>query len=230
MHKRARREIAHARSGSGSLVRVTRIRKSATKTIAIAVLIAALVGVQYLPAAYNPRALAQTSQAWVQTTVADFSGCGISNGASVTNVDGGEIRLPALVEDYFDGSTLDTTRWYEPDGPLSAIVMGGLCTINASSIRSVASVGDADLPVAVEGRIRFGDPNGGSGWGDFGLGKEDEVPGPPNVLFISDDLANVYANDYQPGAASPQRTQIANFDWAGFQNVRFVLYADRVDY
>jgi VCBS repeat-containing protein len=162
---------------------------------------------------------------WIHTTVEDFSGCGIDNGASVTNIAGGEVRLPALVEDYFDQSPLDTTKWTG-----NASITGGILTVDASNIRSIASVDEDDLPVAVEGRVRFVEPGVGSGWGDYGLGKESQVAGVPNVLFLSDGDSNVYANDYQPGDTAPQRTQITGFDWAEYQDVRFVLYSDQVDY
>jgi hypothetical protein len=206
------------RKGSGISRIIGRIGTSTLVGTAAVVLLFATL--------HSAPVLSKTTEVWMHTTVADFSGCGMDNGASVTNIDGGEVRLPTLVEDYFDEAPLDTTRWIEGYTPVT--ITGGIAAVDGSSIRSVVSV--TEVPAAVEGRIRFDEPGVGTGWADFGLGKEDQIPGPSNALFISDGDGNVYANDYQPGTTSPQRTQISGFDWTEYHDFRFVLDTDQVDY
>ena len=184
-------------------------------------------------------ALAQSgSGPWIHSTVGDFSGCSILTGTSVTNVSGGEVRLAALVEDYFDGSSLDTNLWdvvySNPGNPREPEVLSGTITVDGTGVRSVASVTAGDLPLAVEGRIRFAQPGVGTSFGDFGLGDFDEVAwtetGDSNALFITDDASIVSANDFQPDAGAPQRDQINGFNWEQFQDVRLVLSTNQVDY
>jgi hypothetical protein len=86
------------------------------------------------------------------TTVADFSGAcaalpGIIpqptlTGAIVSPANGGEIRLRATVEDYFDGSTIDETQWItgsaniDPYLTEAPIVTNGALTLSGSYLRS----------------------------------------------------------------------------------------------
>jgi hypothetical protein len=46
------------------------------------------------------------------TTLADFgAACATVSNASVSSANGGEVRLAATLEDYFDSETIDTNRW-----------------------------------------------------------------------------------------------------------------------
>jgi hypothetical protein len=218
MREPAMRNNTYDRKGSGSFRMIGRV--------GMATLTGAMAAIALSAALHSAPVLAQTTEVWVHTTVADFSGCGIPNGASVTNIDGGEVRLPALVEDYFDQSTLSTTLW----SGSATVISGGIVTVDATGFRSVASITQTDLPVAFEGRILFSDPVSGTGWADVGFGKPGQVSGPSNALFITDGSGNVYANDYQPGTSGPQRTQITGFDWTEYQDFRLVLDTDQADY
>ena len=199
-----------------------------------------------IPTATNtptPTATADGVVSVLQTNLADFAGCGLNTNISVTNMNGGEVRLAALTEDYFDGPTIDTTRWVTGIGnngfgsaPIitDTAFSTGTLIVDASWVSSTVSINSADLPVAVEGRVRFVEPGVGTGFGDFGLGDVNDVNwtgnGDSNALFITLDQNDVYANDYQPTQGSLQRTPINGFDWQQFQDVRLVLNTNQVDY
>jgi hypothetical protein len=78
------------------------------------------------------------------TTVADFGAvCGVLTDTTVSNADGGEIRLAASLEDYFNDTTIDSTKWISgsvfdtyPSLPFEA---GGVVTLDASYLRSQVS-------------------------------------------------------------------------------------------
>jgi hypothetical protein len=162
------------------------------------------------------------------TTVADFNGCGVFTDTSVSNLRGGELRLKPIFEDYFDGTTLDTTDWitqvvnsgYNNSSNLIQ-VSNGMLTLDGTRVRTNQMITATDIPLAVEGRLRMAQPFSGTGFGDFGLGKFTQAPGPPNILFITDDLTRTFANDYSSGAGAPQRTQINGYDWTQFHEFRF---------
>lgn len=168
------------------------------------------------------------------TSVVNFSDCSTLDNTSVTNLAGGEIRLAALVEDYFEADSLDTSKWVTGHENAGYIVPprleDGLVIVDGGWISATTAISSAHLPVVVEGRARFAEPGRGTGWGDIGLAKITQIPGPPNTLFISDNDGHVYANDYQPGAGGPQRTIINGFDWTQFHDFRFVLDTNHADY
>ena len=58
-----------------------------------------------------PAAQARAVGPWADTSLADFSGCTTLTNTVVTNVAGGEVRLAATMEDYFDGAALSASRW-----------------------------------------------------------------------------------------------------------------------
>jgi hypothetical protein len=151
------------------------------------------------------------------TSVANFSSCSVLDNTSIANIDGGEIRLAARMEDYFDESAVNSSRWttgvVNSGYVVPPVLQNGSITIDGSWLRSTASVGASDLPVAVEGRVRFSEPGRGTGWGDVGLAKFSQIPGAPNALFLTDNSGNNFANTYQPGAGAPTRNQINGFDW-----------------
>jgi hypothetical protein len=119
-----------------------------------------------------------------------------------SSADGGEIRLAALLEDYFDGTEVNTATWVITErysGP--PVVGGGFLTMVNSGVRSVISV-----PVSArvfQARARMQQPGGETGWGDIGFGRR-VVPGSYSVdeahrLFITDDSNRVYANAVDDG-------------------------------
>ncbi|NJN99688.1 MAG: hypothetical protein HC875_39100 [Anaerolineales bacterium] len=167
------------------------------------------------------------------------------SGSSVANVSGGEVRLAALVEDYFDGTSVNTSRWVIGIGNggfgTPPRIENGVLIVNASSISSTTPITAASLPVAVEGRVRFISPNqqaGINGFVDVGLGDALDVAvvrsNDANALFITDQDNLVYANDFQPGfypnLSGRQRTLISGFTWSQFHDIRLVVNSNRVDY
>ena len=72
-----------------------------------------------------------------------FNGaCAVLTNTIVSTANGGEIRLRATVEDYFDGDTIDTTQWItdysNPAFPHQAPLIGsGVLTLYGSYLRSV---------------------------------------------------------------------------------------------
>jgi hypothetical protein len=82
--------------------------------------------------------------------------------AIVSSANGGEIRLRATVEDYFDGSAIDATQWItgfsNPSFPEQAPIIGsGVLTLYGSYLRSV-EVFSATTPTRFfEARAQFAD-------------------------------------------------------------------------
>jgi PKD repeat protein len=113
------------------------------------------------------------------TLVADFNVCAILNpplnrvltDTVVSNVDDGEIRLTAYLEDYFDGDDLDYSRWISiPRDSGPPVVANGLMTLTNVGVRSVISV-----PIAgrdLETRVRLQQVYTNTGFGDIALGRE----------------------------------------------------------
>src|SRR5690606_15900362 len=101
-----------------------------------------------------------------------------NSGISISNVAGGEVRLAAMLEDYFDGNSLDTNRWqviYPNSGlQIPLIFQNGTVTVEAAGLRSLTGVQESDLPLRIEGRVRLADVGAG-GFSDFGLGKPTAV-------------------------------------------------------
>ena len=103
-------------------------------------------------------------------TVSDFSGaCPVLPGvaaqpgltdAIVSSANGGEIRLRATVEDYFDGSQIDATQWitgysnpsYQYEAP---IVGSGVLTLYGSYLRSQTVLTETTSPRFFEARAQF---------------------------------------------------------------------------
>jgi hypothetical protein len=157
-------------------------------------------------------ALAQGSgtRTITHTITSDFDVCTVLPGTInrvftdtvASSADGGEIRLAAFLEDYFDGTEVDATKWNIIEiysGP--PIVSGGLITIENGGIRSA-------ITVPVSGRVfeasaRLQQPGGETGWGDIGFGRRD-VPGDYGLdeahrLFVTDDGNKAYANALDDG-------------------------------
>lgn len=96
----------------------------------------------------------------LHTLVNDWNqGCaGITN-TVVANADGGELRLAATVEDYFDGTTLEASRWYtnvsnpSAGGTPAITVTGGLLTLDGMYLLS--NIGIIGFPRFFEARVRM---------------------------------------------------------------------------
>jgi PKD repeat protein len=91
------------------------------------------------------RAFAQTGNAGIitQTTTADFGAvCAVLTDTSVANISGGEIRLRPTLEDYFDGTEVNTNTWVISDsnpgagGSPSITVTNGVAVLDGYYLRS----------------------------------------------------------------------------------------------
>ncbi|MFN3982988.1 MAG: PKD domain-containing protein, partial [Caldilinea sp.] len=132
-----------------------------TSAIAL-ILLSALVVALLLP--YRS-ALAQSAPTGTisQDTSAHFGGgCAVLTDTIVSTADGGEIRLRATVEDYFDGDEIDASQWitgfsnssYPDQAPL---IGSGVLTLYGSFLRS-AQVFSATTPVRfLEASAQFAD-------------------------------------------------------------------------
>ncbi|NJN98435.1 MAG: hypothetical protein HC875_32280 [Anaerolineales bacterium] len=171
----------------------------------------------------------------VQTTVADFQEClpvdnvsipgGVLTDVTVTAGSDGEIRLKALLEDYFEANQVDPALWFVTNNPGYGnypLIGSGVITHLNSGIRSQMTF---DQPrIAVEARVRFGDPK--TGFADLGFGKPDKVAGPPNWLFITTNespfpIANAYHPDNFPNG--PNRQVINDVPVIDFRTYRIVV-------
>lgn len=184
----------------------------------------------------NPEEAASNLEgAIVQTTVTDFQDCapvknvtipgGILTDVTITPGADGEIRLQALLEDYFEVDQVNPDLWFVTNNPGYGnypLVDSGVITHLNSGIRSQMTF---DQPrVAVEARVRFGDPK--TGFADLGFGKPDKVAGPPNWLFITTNespfpIANAYHPNNFPNG--PQRQVINDVPTADYHNYRIVV-------
>src|SRR4029077_10579084 len=81
---------------------------------------------------------------WMQSTVADFNS-GTADGTVVTNNGGGEIQLAPLLQEEFNGSSLDGTKWTTTSwtssggGAISITTTGGILSVGGGAIFSSQS-------------------------------------------------------------------------------------------
>jgi hypothetical protein len=116
------------------------------------------------------QAVGGNSGSFTHTTVADFTNvCTVMTDAVpnpsfvstvAANTGGGEIRLPATLEDYFDGTSVNPANWitgYVYDWyPAPPVVSGGVLTLDGSYLRSVQNFAST-TPRFFEARIIMGD-------------------------------------------------------------------------
>jgi hypothetical protein len=176
-------------------------------------------------------ARAQGVGPWTHTTVADFDGCSQLAGTSIANINGGEVRLSAVVEDYFDGPVVDGTIWYsetysgQTTWPYQS---NGILTTDSSAV--VTNYTDDSPYLDVEGRLQFA-PDGLDGVADFGLGYPNLITFQVNALFITDGSGNLFANNLRDGLGLPrQRTPITGVDLTQFHDFRIELMPTQVNY
>lgn len=183
-------------------------------------------------ASHNPSpVVAQGIGPWTHTSVADFSGCSQTTDTFIANVDGGEVRLAAAVEDYFDGPNVDETKWYSDTysgQSTSPYQSGGVLTVNSSAVVSLFT--DDSPYLDVEGRVQFG-PDGLTGVADFGLAYPYQVNYLVNALFITDENGYLHANNLREGLGLPnQRTQITGVDLTQYHDYRIEVAPAEVNF
>lgn len=149
---------------------------------------------------------------FTQTTATDFSGaCTALTGSiptpvlastTVSPVNGGELRLAATLEDYFDGTEVDLTRWITGTAQAfytsTVVVAGGYVILDGTYLRSVQNF-QSTQPRFFEARVRNRVLETQSvGWTDVGFYRED----PPLAgifpatsayrIFVTRDDGSVY--------------------------------------
>ncbi|MBL8056601.1 MAG: hypothetical protein JNK29_07880, partial [Anaerolineales bacterium] len=190
---------------------------------AAAILISALAGA-LPPAAVRP-ALARSIGPWSDTSTADFAGCTTLTNISVTNAAGGELRLAAAVEDDFDGTALNTTRWTSGRvytwGGSAPTLAGGRLTLDSAYIRSQASLAAGARAMEFRARLRASAQD--TGWGSFGLGRQSQpygaTAGFAHRLFETDNVSQLYATS-RDGSAAGAFPTIAGVDLTAWHTYR----------
>ncbi len=110
----------------------------------------------------------------LHTTVSDWNqGCAAITNTVVADSEGGELRLAATVEDYFNGTQIDTTRWISnisnpaAGGNPATSIGGGLLTLDGTYLLSTAAI--TALPRFFEARARLVQTANTSGRPDVGF-------------------------------------------------------------
>lgn len=107
------------------------------------------------------------------TTAGDFAAvCAVPSGVSVSDAGGGELRLAATVEDYFNGASIDSGRWLTANVytwyTVPPTVSSGVLTLDASYLRSQTNL--QPYPVRFfEARALQRAGAGFAGWPDLGF-------------------------------------------------------------
>jgi hypothetical protein len=132
-----------------------------------------------LALALSLTALAPTRAAHAQTgsfthtTSGDFgAGCAAFAGTQVSDANGGEVRLAATLEDYFSGSTVNTSRWLTGTVydwyTVPPSVSGGELTLDAAWLRSQINF-ISTRPRFFETRALIRTNGNPAGWPDLGF-------------------------------------------------------------
>jgi len=140
-------------------------KRSFSLSVILALLLQGLIAV--LPGSAGMR-VAQaagpggTSGSVTFNTVNDFSQeCATLSDVSVSDADGGEVRLRASLEDYFDGTEVDTTIWERDylfdDYNVYPAVSGGVVTLDGSYLHSRRSFNQSGRFVEARALIRAPD-------------------------------------------------------------------------
>jgi len=144
---------------------------------------------------------------FIHDTVSDFAqACTTLNSARVSSADGGEVRLAATIEDYFDDGVIDATRWisgharrfYNTPLPYES---GGWLNLDGTWLRSIDS--DTDTTRFFEARALLRVGGLPTGWPDLGFVREGAYEGQamdelnPGLLRTADTGSRLFlATDY----------------------------------
>jgi hypothetical protein len=179
--------------------------------VIMAAVLTAAVGLTALaPLGQARPAHAQGGNVIVHDTVSDFAqACTALNNASVSSASGGEVRLAATIEDYFDDGVIDATRWisgharrfYTTPLPYES---GGWLNLDGTWLRSTSD--DTQTTRFFEARALLRVGGLPTGWPDLGFIREgayegqamDELnPGLPRTadtgsrLFLATDYSQL---------------------------------------
>jgi hypothetical protein len=185
------------------------------------VLLALTLGLLTAVAASSPRpALAQGGGNGfiTHTTVSDFgAACKVMTNTSLSGANGGEIRLAATVEDYFDGTTIDNSRWYSRTVytwyNVLPTVSGGVLTLEANYLRSQISISQTTPMRFFEARALQRVNTNNAGWPDLGFYRElppldygETITYPSDSalrIFVTRDTNTTFARGRDGDASSP---------------------------
>ncbi len=113
---------------------------------------------------------------FIQTSASEFAApCAVLSTVSISDADGGEVRLPATVEDYFNGASIDTNRWLIGYAntwyTAPPVVSNGAVTLDGSLLRSQINF-QPYQPRFIEVRAQQRVNGGYAGWPDIGFYRE----------------------------------------------------------
>ncbi|NJN97861.1 MAG: glycoside hydrolase family 16 protein [Anaerolineales bacterium] len=178
------------------------------------------------------------------TTVTDFNAaCTVLPGTastplltqvSLNDANDGEIRLTATVEDYFEGSTINSTRWLTGTTydwyTVPPSVSGGILTLDSAYLRSQVGF-SATTPIRFfETRALQRINSNNASWPDLGFYREfpplayDSGPYPNDSslrLFVTPDTNDTFIRGRDGDASAPLTDiDISIFDLTQYHNFR----------
>jgi hypothetical protein len=165
------------------------------------------------------------------TTVEDFA-CGEFLDTVASNMAGGEIRLAATLEDYFDDPALDETKWdagtwTTPPGPYTPSIADGMITLQGGTNGAWVSSVDSFNQVAVEGRVRFT----GDRYQHFGLANDLNAPAWWALFSTHNTGTGVYARTRIEGGSPVQiDTLLPGVTLNEFHDFKIVWKANSVEF
>ncbi|HRF50650.1 MAG TPA: glycoside hydrolase family 16 protein, partial [Anaerolineales bacterium] len=157
-----------------------------------------------------------TSGMLSQTTASEFgAGCAVRTNTIVSDAAGGEVRLAALLEDYFSGSAVDTARWVSGSTytwyQVPPSVSGGVLTLDSAYLRSQTNFQNV-VPRFFEARALQRINTNAASWPDLGFYRElpplDYGSGPyPNDsslrIFVTRDTNTTYVRGRDGDGTQP---------------------------
>lgn len=113
---------------------------------------------------------------FTQTSTGEFAApCAVLNSASVSDALGGEVRLAATIEDYFNGAAIDANRWLVGYAQgwytVPPAISNGIVTLDGSLLRSQINF-QPYQPRFIEVRAQQRVNGGNAGWPDIGFYRE----------------------------------------------------------
>ena len=150
----------------------------------------------------------------VHTSFGDFSPvCAVVNGAVASDAQGGEVRLGATVEDYFNGSSINASRWLSGNVytwyTVPPSVGNGVLTLDSSFLRSQVNL--QSQPVRFfEAWALLRSSSDNAGWPDLGfyralppLDPNSTVSDSALRLFVTRDTNTTFARGRDGDASTP---------------------------
>lgn len=141
----------------------------------------------------------------------------------------GEIRLAAALEDYFNGTAVNSQLWTiaQPNGgyAVQPVVANGLVTFDGGGLRSVQNF-SGNVRV-FESRARLGDPD--TGFGDIGFGGNGSQPPADTTRLFLTNSSRVLQTNTRDGSVIT-RTNFSQFDVNQFHDYRIVARQNQTEF